>query len=56
MKKNIVFYVTRQYMKQNKGRTFTTFAGIVFMVLLMTCVFVGRDTGIYYLQDVASLW
>ena len=55
MKKNIVFYVTRQYMKQNKGRTFTTFAGIVFMVLLMTCVFVGRDTGIYYLQDVASL-
>lgn len=55
MKRNIVFYVTRQYMKQNKGRTFTTFAGIVFMVLLMTCVFVGRDTGIDYLQDVASL-
>ena len=55
MKRNIVFYVTRQYMKQNKGRTFTTFAGIVFMVLLMTCVFVGRDTGIQYLQDVASL-
>lgn len=55
MKKNIVFYVTRKYMKQNKGRTFTTFAGIVFMVLLMTCVFVGRDTGIRYLEDVASL-
>ena len=55
MRKNIVFYVTRQYMKQNKGRTFTTFAGIVFMVLLMTCVFVGRDTGIQYLEDVASL-
>lgn len=55
MRKNVVFYVTRQYMKQNKGRTFTTFAGIVFMVLLMTCVFVGRDTGIHYLQDVASL-
>lgn len=55
MRKNVVFYVTRQYMKQNKGRTFTTFAGIVFMVLLMTCVFVGKDTGIRYLQDVASL-
>ncbi len=55
MKKNIVFYVTRQYMKQNKGRTLTTFAGIVFMVLLMTCVFVGKDTGIRYLQDVAAL-
>lgn len=55
MKKNIVFYVTRQYMKQNKGRTLTTFAGIVFMVLLMTCVFVGRDTGICYLQDIAAL-
>lgn len=55
MRKNIVFYVTRQYMKQNKGRTLTTFAGIVFMVLLMTCVFVGRDTGIGYLQDVAAL-
>ena len=55
MRKNIVFYVTRQYMKQNKGRTFTTFAGIVFMVLLMTCVFVGRDTGIQYLEDAASL-
>lgn len=55
MKRNIVFYVTRKYMRQNKGRTFTTFAGIVFMVLLMTCVFVGRDTGIRYLEDVASL-
>lgn len=55
MKRNIVFYVTRKYMRQNKGRTLTTFAGIVFMVLLMTCVFVGRDTGIRYLEDVASL-
>lgn len=54
MKKNIVYYVTRQYMKLNKKRTFTTFLGIIFMVLLMTCVFVGKDTAIGYLEDVAS--
>ena len=54
-KRNIVYYVTRQYMRQNKKRTITTFAGIVFMVLLMTCVFVGKDTGVAYLEEVASL-
>lgn len=53
--KNIVHYVTMQYMKNNRKRTATTFAGIVLMVLLMTCVFVGRDTGIGYLEDVASI-
>ena len=55
MRKNIVFYVTRQYMKKNRRRTFTMFAGIVCMVLLMTCVFVGKETGIGYLLEVASL-
>ena len=55
MRKNIVYYVTRQYMKMNKKRTFTTFLGIVFMVLLMTCVFVGKDTAIDYMQQVGSL-
>lgn len=53
--KNIVHYVTMQYMKNNRKRTATTFVGIVLMVLLMTCVFVGRDTGIGYLEDVASI-
>ena len=53
-KKNIVFYVTKQYMKQNKKRTFTTFLGIVFMVLLMTCVFVGKDTALNYLEKMAE--
>lgn len=53
--KNIVYYVTMQYMKKNRKRTATTFAGIVLMALLMTCVFVGRDTGIGYLEDVASI-
>lgn len=55
MRKNVVFYVTRQYMKQNKGRTFVTFIGIVFMVILMTGVFIGKDTGIGYLEEIASL-
>lgn len=55
MRKNIVYYVTKQYMKQNKKRTATTFFGIAFMVLLMTCVFVGKDTGLGFLEQVASL-
>ena len=54
-KKNIVFYVTKQYMKQNKKRTFTTFLGIIFMVMLMTCVFVGKDTAFSYLEQTAAL-
>ncbi len=53
-RRNIVFYVTAQYMKKNRKRTVTTFAGIVLMVLLMTCVFVGRDTGIQYLEEMAA--
>ena len=52
--RKIIYQVTRQYMKQNKKRTLTTFFGIMFMVLLMTCVFVGKDTAISYLQDLAA--
>lgn len=53
--KKIIFYVTRQYMRKNKKRTFTTFLGIVFMVILMTCVFVGKDTAFSYLEQTAAL-
>ena len=42
MKDNVIFKVTGQYMKLNRRRTAITFVGIVFMVLLMTCVFAGR--------------
>lgn len=52
--RNIVHYVTGRYMRQNKKRTLTTFLGIVFTVLLMTCVFVGRESSIAYLAEVAS--
>lgn len=54
MRRNIVYHVTGQYMRMNKKRTFTTFLGIIFMVLLMTCVFVGKNTAIEYLEQVAS--
>ena len=54
MKNHVVQYVTFQYMKRNHKRTVTAFLGIVFMVLLMTCVFVGRDTGIAYLEDMGA--
>lgn len=55
MRKNIVHYVTARYMKQNKKRTFTTFLGIVLMVTLMTCVFVGKDTGMAFMEYAVSL-
>ncbi len=53
-KHNIVHYVTRQYMRLNRKRTFVTFFGITLMVLLMTCVFAGKDTAVNYLLEVAS--
>ena len=55
MRRNIVYYVTRQYMKRNKKRTAVTFLGIMLMVLLMTCIFVGKDTGIGYLEQASYL-
>ena len=51
----IVHQVTKEYMKKNKKRTITTLFGIIFMVMLMTCVFVGKDTAIHYLEKLASL-
>ncbi len=54
-KVNIVHNVTRKYMMFHKKRTFTTYAGIVFMVLLMTCVFVGKDTAVAFLKEAASV-
>jgi len=52
--RKIVHHVTRQYMKKNKKRTFTTLFGIVCMVMLMTCVFVGKETAMHYLETLAS--
>ncbi len=51
----IIFHVTKKYMKLNRRRTAITFLGIMFMVMLMTCVFVGRDTAVDYLENTAEL-
>lgn len=53
--KKIIFHVTKKYMKLNRRRTAITFLGILFMVMLMTCVFAGRDTVVKYLENVAEL-
>ena len=53
MRGNVVFYVTRQYMKKNRKRTLTAFCGIFFMVMLMTCVFVGKETAFDFLERMA---
>ena len=52
--RNIVYKVTRRYMSKNKKRTITTVLGIMLMVMLMTCVFVGKDTAVSYLEELAS--
>ena len=52
--RNIVYKVTWKNMKMNKRRTWTSFFGIFFMVLLITCVFVGRKTAVCYLENVSS--
>ncbi|MBO4877833.1 MAG: ABC transporter permease [Ruminococcus sp.] len=53
--RKIVHKVTRQYMKLNPRRTAVTFTGIVFMVMLMTCVFAGKSTVINYMEQIAAL-
>ena len=52
---NIVFKVTKKYMKLNSRRTAIAFMGITLMVVMMTCVFVGKETVMRYIDKVASL-
>ncbi len=52
--RKIIHHVTKAYMKKNKKRTFITLFGIMCMVMLMTCVFVGKETAITYLETLAS--
>ena len=52
---NIVFKVTKKYMKLNRRRTAIAFMGVTLMVIMMTCVFVGKETVMKYLDKVASL-
>ena len=48
--KKIIFKVTRTYMSRNKKRTIITFAGILVMVILMTAVFIGKDTVMEFMK------
>lgn len=52
---NIIFKVTKKYMARNRRRTAVAFMGIVFMVIMMTCVFIGKNSVLQYLDRVASL-
>ncbi len=52
--KAIIFQVTRTYMRKNRKRTLVTFLGILVMVMLMTAVFVGKDTLLRYVQNAAA--
>ncbi len=52
--KKIIFRVTREYMKKNKRRTQITFLGILVMVILMTAVFVGKDTALQFMTDIVA--
>ena len=49
--KKIIFQVTKTYMMKNRKRTLITFLGILIMVILMTAVFIGRDTLLDYLKN-----
>ena len=51
--KKIIFQVTRTYMMKNRKRTLVTFLGILVMVILMTAVFIGKDTVMGYMKNVA---
>ena len=50
----IVHQVTFKHMKMNKKRTILSITGIALMVMLLTCVFVGKDTAFRYFVDIAS--
>ena len=50
----IVHQVTFKHMKMNKKRTVLSIVGIALMVMLLTCVFVGKDTAFKYFVDIGS--
>ena len=52
--RKIIFQVTRTYMRKNRKRTLVTFLGITVMVILMTAVFIGKDTLLEYVKNAAA--
>ena len=51
---NIVFKVTKAHMKMNRKRTLVTFLGIFIMVVLMTAVFIGKDTVLEFMKKAVA--
>ncbi|MBP5608982.1 MAG: ABC transporter permease [Lachnospiraceae bacterium] len=52
--KKIIFQVTKTYMMKNKKRTLITFLGILVTVILMTAVFIGKDTVMKYMENAVA--
>ena len=52
--RKIVHQVTFKHMKMNTRRTVISVIGIALMVMLLTVVFVGKDTAIRYFVDLAG--
>ena len=50
----IVHRVTLKHMKMNARRTLISVIGIALMVMLLTCVFVGKDTVYRYFVDLGA--
>ena len=53
-KTKIIHQVTLKHMKMNAKRTVLSIVGIALMVMLLTCVLVGKDTAYRYFVDIAS--
>ncbi len=54
MKRNIIRYVTWQYLKKNPRRTIISVVTMALAVVLLTCVFTGRDTAVSLLTRISE--
>ena len=50
----IIHQVTLKHMKMNARRTIVSVTGIALMVMLLTCVLVGKDTAYRYFTDLGT--
>lgn len=52
--RNIIHVITDRYIRANPKRARTARISLILMIALMTCVFVGRDTVMHYMETAAS--
>ena len=50
----IVHKVTLKYLLQNRKRSLFSLISIILMVILMTGVFIGKDTAVAFFTDIAE--